>query len=149
VLRLGLLGGVLLAVLAVSSAQAAPTNAEFVAQADAICKASAKKDIRGLVRSRKLIEHGKLKQGGRLLISTERFELKLYGEIAALERPVDPAFNEQVEIFLTAQRGQAHARIKVGRGFVRGKYLAHYDDVAIGFLKAAGKAAEQLGFTQC
>jgi hypothetical protein len=140
---------VILAALLAAPAQATPTNAEFVVQADAICKASAKKDIGGLVRSRRLIAHGKLKQGGRLLVSTEHFELKFYGKIAALEPPVDPAFIDQLNIFLTAQRGQAHARIKVGRGFIHGKYLAHYDDLAIGFLKTAGKAAEQLGFTQC
>ena len=135
-----------------ADAQTSPTNAGFIAQADQICGESNPRNFQLLKKSRALINKGRLRAGGRILIRNERFELDYYGEIADLPRPADAAFNELVDEFLEAQRGQAKARLKLGRLIRAGRPPRTWtrpDNRAFRLLRKAGRFSEQIGFTQC
>jgi hypothetical protein len=150
VLALVLLSAVLVQPAPGQTAQRTP--AEFVAQADGICKASNPRNIKLLKRARGQFARGNERAGARTLIRNERFELSYYGRIAALPRPADPTFNGLIDRFLFLQRGQARNRLKLGKAILAGKpdrVVARYDNKAFRMLRKAGKVSERIGFSHC
>jgi hypothetical protein len=95
-----------------------PTRAEYVAQADPICREATRKSAPYFRKVGKLVREDRLVAAGRNLIRGERIQLRAGRELAELEPP--PADADRIERWLSlVQRGVRRA-IRSGQWLTRG-----------------------------
>ncbi len=95
-----------------------PTRAEFIAQADPICREGDRKSAPFFRKVEKQVRKDRLVAAGRNLIKGERFQQKTGRKLAELEPP--PADADRIEWWLAlVQRGVRRA-IKAGQWLTNG-----------------------------
>ena len=95
-----------------------PTRAEYIAQADPICREGNRKSAPYFKKVRKQVRKDRLVSAGRNLIKGERIQLKTGRKLAELEPP--PADADRIERWLSlVQRGVRKA-ITAGQWLTRG-----------------------------
>lgn len=95
-----------------------PTRADYIAQADPICREGNRKSAPYFGKVDKLVRKDRLVAAGRNLIKGERLQLKTGRKLAELEPP--PADTDRIERWLSlVQRGVRRA-ITAGQWLTRG-----------------------------
>jgi hypothetical protein len=106
-----------------------PTRAEFIAQADPICREGNRKSAPYFRKVSKNVRKDRLVAAGRNLIRGERIQLRTGRELAELEPP--PADADRIERWLAlVQRGVRRA-ITAGQWLTRGnldRAARHFDE---------------------